>query len=447
MSQKLEHVDTELEDDGFGEADRKADRKDDRKEAVMQEQRDKKPLRGTTTGKSLGRGLAAIFGDDSGDDSEYDERRASSSEMVDIDLIVVNKEQPRKYFDEEKLKELACSIALYGVIQPLSVRKVGNNYMLIAGERRLRACKMSNIKRVPVHVIECPEDDVLTISIIENIQRDDLNAIEEAEAFKNLIDKRNCTQESLAATVNKSRSYVTNTMRLLALPGGVKENVKNGKLSSGHAKLLVGLDNAEELAAECISKKMSVRVFEKFVRESREGQSGTPSLNMMGAYGMTNGGDTSSTSSHNTHHTAAGVNLSNNRAMNDDQLGSVLGDIVGDITRRNMYSNEGKGNAHNHHVGNRGGTPIRAYSSPEEEEVSSMITRSLGLNTKLKITNSGGIVTIYCSTCEQLEGLTQLLLSVGHKDFEQDLEEDFREGGFEDFSDPFKILQKVGTDQ
>ncbi|MDR0552975.1 MAG: ParB/RepB/Spo0J family partition protein [Holosporales bacterium] len=339
-------------------------------------------------GRSLGRGLAAILGD--GDEQKSSSDTVEKTTMLDIDFIIVNKEQPRKHFDEEKLKELANSISIYGVIQPLSVRRVGNSYMLIAGERRLRACKMIGIKQVPVYVIECAEDDILTISLIENIQRDDLNAIEEAEAFKMLIDRRNCTQESLATTISKSRSYVTNTMRLLALPRSIKESVKNGQLSSGHAKLLVGLDNAEELATECINKKMSVRAFEKLIREGKWKRS---EQFVVDAPGTGSGGFD----------------------FDSDSRGE-LPEEIGETIRGNLPGGSYKGYDKGYDKG-YGGTPIKAYINPEEEEVANMITQSLGLNTRLKITNNGGIVTIYCNTCEQLEGLTQLLLSVGQGTF------------------------------
>lgn len=283
--------------------------------------------------QKLGRGLSAIFGAENMGDLEH--VKVTGDKMVDINMIVPNKEQPRVYFDEVKLKELSDSIALHGIIQPLAVRQNGNNFELLAGERRLRAAKMAGLTEVPVRVIECTDKDVLALSLIENIQRDDLNAMEEAEAFRNLINEHQCTQENLAFMVCKSRSYITNSLRLLTLPDSVKDMVNNGQLSSGHAKILVGLDNAEELAQIAVKDKMSVRLFENFIR----------------GY---------------------------------------------------------KSNPHQVSVG----TPIKKYVNPDEQEISDRISGVLGMKSRLKVTNNGGILTIYCNSCEQLESLTQTLLNI-----------------------------------
>ncbi|MDR1488663.1 MAG: ParB/RepB/Spo0J family partition protein [Holosporales bacterium] len=278
----------------------------------------------------LGRGLSAILGEDSN-------KEVTSVSVVNLNLIVPKNNQPRKYFDEEKLKELSNSIGLYGILQPLVVRrKEGNNdeYELLSGERRFRAAKMAGLVQVPVHVINCEDKNIFAISLVENLQRHDLNMIEEAEAFKSLIESFGCTQESLSSVVSKSRSYITNAMRLLTLTDNVREMVKNGELSSGHAKLLIGLPDAEEIAQECIDQKMSVRTLEYYIKHKKSNKS-------------------------------------------------------------QEY-----------------GTKIEKYTNPEEEELSNRISSILGMKTKLKISNYGGMLTIYCATCEQLENLTQLFLSL-----------------------------------
>ncbi len=275
--------------------------------------------------QKLGRGLSAIFGENGS---------TTKSELpvtfVDVESIIVNSDQPRKHFDEDKLRELSESIAKHGILQPLTVRKNGDLYDLLAGERRLRAAKMAGLDKVPVYILECTDKDVLMISLLENIQRDDLNPIEEAIAFKNLIQDYKCTQEELSEIVCKSRSYISNSMRMLLLPEVVQKMVQDGKLSAGHAKLLINLENAEEYAEIAVKNNMSVRALEKYIQD----------------------------------------------------------------------------------INAKSGTPIERSIDPDQEVLENDISIALGLKTKLKITKNGGIVSIYCKNCEELERLTKRLTEI-----------------------------------
>jgi ParB family chromosome partitioning protein len=214
--------------------------------------------------QKLGRGLTAILG------SEFCETDKVPLVIIEAELIIPNKNQPRKHFDKDKLQELSQSIASYGLLQPLVVRKVDYEFELLAGERRLRAAKMAGLKELPVYIVQCSDKDVLAISLVENLQRDELNVVEEAEAFQRLIEEYQCTQESLAFMVSKSRSYIANAVRMLTLPDAVKRMVINGQLSSGHVKLLVGVVDAEKLAKEAVDHKMSVRMLEKFIQNRKK---------------------------------------------------------------------------------------------------------------------------------------------------------------------------------
>ncbi len=227
--------------------------------------------------KSLGRGLGALLGDDDFDlglddikDLASDNKPAKNSDLIAIEDIEPSKYQPRTEFDKEALDALVASIKEKGVLQPLLVRRQGNKYELIAGERRWRASKIAGLKEVPVIVKELNDKEVLEVALVENLLRENLSAIEEAEGFQRLIDEFSHTQEALSQIVGKSRSHIANMLRLLSLPDEVKHLVKEGKISAGHARALVGLENACSLAQNIIAKDMSVRQVEELVAKQKE---------------------------------------------------------------------------------------------------------------------------------------------------------------------------------
>lgn len=227
--------------------------------------------------RGLGRGLDAIFGEDH-PDSESAEDTMSANDIIDDDLkrrvmpiewLKPCNFQPRKYFNEDALGDLAKSIAMHGIIQPLVVRPVldaENQYEIIAGERRWRAAQMVQLHEVPVTLQYLDDDAVLEIALIENLQREDLTPIEEAQALQKLMDDYGHTQEKLSVTIGKSRSAIANMLRLLTLPQSVQNMVENGDLSAGHARSLVGNDNAEVLAKQIVSDNLSVRDVEGMVK-------------------------------------------------------------------------------------------------------------------------------------------------------------------------------------
>lgn len=225
--------------------------------------------------KGLGRGLESLFGfyeDESNNiiTNQTDKKTvADGVSELEINKIYPNPNQPRKHFDEEALRELASSIKTHGVIQPLVVNKTNDGYMIIAGERRWRASKQAGLDKVPVVIKNYTEKQVKEISIIENLQREDLNPIEAARAIKQLMDEYNLTQETVSDRIGKSRSNVANTLRLLSLYPDVIKMIEDGKLSSGHARCLVVVDDVNEqmkLAKKAIDGKMSVRDLEKAVK-------------------------------------------------------------------------------------------------------------------------------------------------------------------------------------
>ena len=211
----------------------------------------------------LGRGLGALLGD------EALKSEAAGSLYVDISQVESYSAQPRKYFDEAALAELAESIRLHGIIQPLTVRKLASGYyQIIAGERRWRAARRAGLREVPVVVVEADDRKAAELAMIENLQREDLNPMEEAAGFQVLIDTYHMTQEEAAAQVGKSRSAVANALRLLSLSAPVAKLVEEGKLSAGHARALVPLSPAlQERAAEAVvSGGLSVRQTEALVK-------------------------------------------------------------------------------------------------------------------------------------------------------------------------------------
>jgi ParB family transcriptional regulator, chromosome partitioning protein len=213
--------------------------------------------------KALGRGLNALFTPVSALDHDLMD--------LDIDRIDPASVQPRGVFREDKLDELALSIRHNGIIQPLVVRRNGERFQLIAGERRWRAAQKAGLHRVPCIVKEVPEENVLELSLIENIQREELNPIEEANAYKSLLEKRDLTQEEVAQRVGKDRSSITNALRLLKLPLEVQKLVEENKLSMGHARALLSVDSVEQqltLAREIASRTLSVRETERLVKRA-----------------------------------------------------------------------------------------------------------------------------------------------------------------------------------
>jgi len=188
---------------------------------------------------------------------------------VEVDLIDASPLQPRTHFDQTSLEQLAQSIETHGVVQPVVLRRKNDRYELVAGERRWRAAKMAGLNRIPAVVREIDDKDLLELALIENIQREDLNPIEEAQAYKNLIEAVGLTQEGLAVRVGRDRSYITNYLRLLRLPDDIQHLVAEGKLSTGHARTLLGLEQVDEqrrLARKIVERGLSVRETEKLVR-------------------------------------------------------------------------------------------------------------------------------------------------------------------------------------
>ena len=222
--------------------------------------------------QALGKGLGALIPDLSSLGDK--ERKALGISEIELDKIIPNEYQPRKVFDDEKLKELAASIREQGVIQPIIVhRGAGGGYQLIAGERRWRAARLAGLKTVPALVKEATKRELMEMALIENIQREDLNALEAAEAYKRLQDEFKLTQEDLARRVGKERSTVTNFLRLLSLPKEVKQDLASGSLSMGHAKALLSLERARDqiAAASAIVKKgLSVREAETLAARLQE---------------------------------------------------------------------------------------------------------------------------------------------------------------------------------
>jgi ParB family chromosome partitioning protein len=215
--------------------------------------------------KALGRGLGALLSSDRTIDLG-----AEPSE-VDIDAIVPGPMQPRTIFDEAALESLAESIKTHGVVQPLLVRRRGEGFELIAGERRWRAAKMAGLSRVPVLVKDVADQNLLEIALIENIQREDLNPIEEAQAYKRLIENVGLTQEALATRIGRDRSYITNYLRLLKLPPDLQQLVIEGRLSTGHARTILGLTQADlqrRLARQVLEDGLSVRATEILVQKA-----------------------------------------------------------------------------------------------------------------------------------------------------------------------------------
>ena len=217
--------------------------------------------------KGLGRGLSSLIGDND---------IKTSKDKIAISSIIPNKNQPRKLFEKEAIEELKNSIKERGIIQPLIVRKSedqDNKFELIAGERRWQAAQAAGLHEVPVVIIEADNLKSLELAIIENVQRKDLNPIEEAESYNNLIENFGYDHEKVSKFIGKSRSHISNSLRLLSLPDKILDLIRINKISQGHAKVLVGLENALLLSDKIIKKKLSVRQLESLVRLFKKGSS------------------------------------------------------------------------------------------------------------------------------------------------------------------------------
>jgi ParB family chromosome partitioning protein len=223
--------------------------------------------------QALGKGLGALIPDLSTLDDR--ERKALGISEIEVDRILPNEFQPRKTFADESMKELAASIKEHGVIQPIIVHRVGSNFGLIAGERRWRAARAAGLKTVPALVKEATKRELIEQALIENIQREDLNALEAAEAYKRLQDEFKLTQEDLARRVGKERSTITNFLRILSLPKEVKNDLASGALSMGHAKALLSLERVRDqikVAAVITTRGLSVREAEALANKLKHPQ-------------------------------------------------------------------------------------------------------------------------------------------------------------------------------
>jgi ParB family chromosome partitioning protein len=219
---------------------------------------------------NLGRGLAALFGDEEEGVVELDQRR--SAKDVPIEQIHPNANQPRRHFTEDALEELSESIRSNGVLQPILVRDHGERpgeYEIVAGERRWRAAQRAQLHQVPVVIREIDDGQALELALVENLQREDLMALEEADAYHHLMETFGYTQEALAKDLGKSRSHIANTLRLRALPDAVKALLEVGELRAGHARALLSADEPETLARQIVKKRLSVRQVERLIQQQK----------------------------------------------------------------------------------------------------------------------------------------------------------------------------------
>ncbi|MEM7090998.1 MAG: ParB/RepB/Spo0J family partition protein [Pseudomonadota bacterium] len=228
--------------------------------------------------RGLGRGLSALMADVSQMETQAPDIARRAESTLPIEQLRANPNQPRRTFVQDNLDELAASIRDKGILQPLIVRPMDDGqYEIVAGERRWRAAQRAQLHDIPVLIRDLNDTEVLEIAIIENIQRSDLNAVEEAAGYRQLMDKFGHTQEKLAAALGKSRSYIANLLRLLTLPDDVQNMVVDGRLSSGHARALITCDNASDLARVIIRDGLSVRATEALVRKSQAADGSQPS--------------------------------------------------------------------------------------------------------------------------------------------------------------------------
>lgn len=216
----------------------------------------------------LGRGLESLLG---GEATEIETKGSSAFSEIDIDLIFPNPEQPRTHFDQEAIDDLAASIKELGIIQPITVRKTGEKeYQIISGERRFRAAKQSGLKKIPAYIKTAADDQAMQMAIVENLQREDLSAIELALGYKKLIDEQQLTQEKLSNLVGKKRATITNYLRLLKLPAEIQVGITEGKIDMAHARAIISLVDTRQqldLYARIIEEHLSVRAVEQIVRD------------------------------------------------------------------------------------------------------------------------------------------------------------------------------------
>lgn len=223
--------------------------------------------------RGLGRGLSSLIPDDIEESIIFDDgKREERIQEIEIDKIKANALQPRRTFDQEELESLCTSIKRNGVIQPIVLRRMGENYEIIAGERRWRASMQAKLKKIPAVIMDLDEEQRYEVSLVENLQRSDLNPIEEAMAYKTLLEKYNMTQEKISEIVGKSRTYVTNMTRLLKLAKSVQEDLINNKITVGHAKMLVTLSDRKqmELSKKIQESQMNVRDLENLLKPKPE---------------------------------------------------------------------------------------------------------------------------------------------------------------------------------
>jgi len=229
--------------------------------------------------KGLGRGLSALFGDEKPKDISQEINKPNTVSISDLSR---NPYQPRQFFDEAKLEELAQSIKKNGIIQPIAVRSKKNEpskYEIVAGERRWLAAQKAGLHEIPVNILDLTDVESLEVAIVENIQRDDLNPIEEAKGYRRLSDEFKYDHESISRLMSKSRSHISNTLRLLTLPSDVISMLEEGSLTSGQARPLIGLSNASSIAEEVVAKNYSARKVEYLVK-SKKGTSKKHNLNV-----------------------------------------------------------------------------------------------------------------------------------------------------------------------
>lgn len=226
-----------------------------------------------TPNRGLGRGLSALMSDVTSPEPAQTSSNARSEQTIPVDQVYPNPDQPRRSFDDQALADLTASIAEKGIIQPLIVRRKhspNGKYEIVAGERRWRAAQRAQLHEIPVIIREFNDVEVLEVAIIENIQRADLNAIDEAAGYKQLMEKFGRTQDEMGKALGKSRSHIANSVRLLALPASVQSLLIDGRLSAGHARTLIGHPDADSLAAEIVKKGLSVRDAEKLSKAVKE---------------------------------------------------------------------------------------------------------------------------------------------------------------------------------
>ena len=219
--------------------------------------------------KGLGKGLSALLGDNNDPNEKIVEIKNFKTDKTPIHQLVPNQFQPRKNFEKKQLEELASSIKSRGIIQPIAVRKISDDkFEIIAGERRWRAAQLANIHEVPTVLLDADDELAAEFAVLENVQREGLNSLEEANGYQTLIDKFNYTQDKIAEMIGKSRVYIANTLRLKKLPSEIQDMIINGLLTPGHARSLIDVNNNVELAKEIINKNLSVRQAELLAKKN-----------------------------------------------------------------------------------------------------------------------------------------------------------------------------------